>query len=89
MTEYDAAVIQRFADALYRQAGSILVTYALIGGLLGLVAGGLLSGSVTAVLGGAVCGAIGASIGRQRGFTLRLQAQTALCQVQIERNTRR
>ena len=33
-------------------------------------------------------GMMGAALGRTKGFSLKLQAQTALCQVQIERNTR-
>lgn len=37
---------------------------------------------------GFLFGAIGAAVGRARGFDLRLQAQLALCQLQIEVNTR-
>ena len=36
----------------------------------------------------ALLGIIGLGQGLERGFVLRLQAQTALCQMQIERNTR-
>lgn len=39
-------------------------------------------------IGGFFFGWIGFLIGSERGFTLRLQAQTALCQKQIEENTR-
>jgi len=35
-----------------------------------------------------VGGALGAVVGNNRAFALRLMAQTALCQMQIERNTR-
>jgi hydrogenase/urease accessory protein HupE len=35
----------------------------------------------------ALVAAVGLAQGLERGFTLRLQAQTALCQVEIERNT--
>ena len=37
---------------------------------------------------GLVGGALGVVVGSNRAFALRLMAQTALCQMQIERNTR-
>ena len=40
------------------------------------------------IVGAAVFGLLGFSGGRDRAFRLRLQAQTALCQVKIEENTR-
>lgn len=93
---YDENVILSFADSLYRRAASLVfghtVLGALAGAFLGLVGGGasqipnlLILGTLSLTLVGAI---IGASIGRARAFALRLAAQTALCQVRIERNTR-
>ncbi len=92
---YDAAVIQEFAQRLYRQAASIILTsiflWALAGGLLGLgaAAAARSEGTIgTAVLIGAVTGGLlGFALGRERAFKLKLEAQVALCQVQIEKNT--
>jgi hypothetical protein len=56
--------------------------------------GGYLLGSITAarenlaVLGTAIVGLFGFLIGRERAFELKFRAQTALCQVKIEENTR-
>ncbi|XYI03558.1 hypothetical protein ACMHYB_28835 [Sorangium sp. So ce1128] len=94
--QYDPQIVQKFASDLYRQANGIIVTHTVIGALLGLTFGlapGILAreGSV-AVIGALAVGllgcALGLSTGRQRAFALKLQAQTALCQLQIEANTR-
>ena len=91
---FDPAVIQQFADALYRRAGTIVIFYALVAGLLGgaLGAAGGQATGLGAPVGGLallVLGALlGAAAGREKAFSLKLQAQTALCQVAIERNTR-
>lgn len=42
-----------------------------------------------AALGAVVAGLIGYAIGTEKAFQLKLQAQTALCQVKIEENTRK
>jgi hypothetical protein len=94
MAVFDPRVIEQFAEALYRRAGTTVLFYALLvgvlGGGLGLYVGqttGLGPGSGAAAM--LVLGALlGAALGREKAFALRLQAQTALCQVQIERNTR-
>ena len=94
MASFDPSVIQEFAEALYRRAGTIVFFYAvlvaILGGGVGLVLGqatGL--GPAPGALAMLVLGALlGAALGRDRAFALRLQAQTALCQVQIEKNTR-
>ncbi len=93
---YDENVILDFADDLYRRAASLVAGHTALGAVFGGVAG-MLGGLATttpnltglgtlllAVLGGV----IGFAIGRSRAFALRLAAQTALCQVRIERNTR-
>jgi len=94
MASFDPTVIQQFAEALYRRAGTIVVFYAflvaVLGGGLGLFLGqatGL--GPGPGALAMLVLGALlGAALGREKAFALKLQAQTALCQVQIEKNTR-
>lgn len=94
MAEYDPDVIHKFADRLYSRATSIVVTYtltgALVGGGFGFTTTYYLSSSqapIFIVLGLLLLGALGYAIGSERAFLLRLQAQTALCQVQIEQNT--
>jgi len=93
MASYDSSVIEEFADRLYREASSTVATYTLLVALLG-AGGGVAVGSViqgallAASVGALVGGAIGFQIGQQKAFALRLQAQVALCQVQIEVNTR-
>lgn len=103
MVQYDPRVLHEHAERLYREAKFIILRYSLVGLLLGFVtgvAGGALLGSVAgnaevlfALIGAVVLlplfTAIGYMQGRGRAFALKLQAQTALCQVQIETNTRR
>jgi hypothetical protein len=100
MVAYDANVIVQFADRLYRQAQRMAVAYAVRGFVLGALVGfgvlavsriaGLATGELVLTSGflGLLGAALGWSIGRERAFSLRLQAQQALCQVQIEANTR-
>ena len=92
MVTYDPTVLQKHAEELYTRARSLIVWGALLGGALFTVAvtigiGGRLGlgGGVGAFVLGA---AIGALWGHGRGAALRLQAQLALCQKQIEENTR-
>lgn len=95
MVAYDPVVIQAFADALYRLADRIVLIYTIIGALLGGAFGmavmatmdsGL--GIVAVLLGLGIGGYIGHSRGLAKTFQLRLEAQLALCQVEIELNTR-
>jgi len=88
MIEYDARIIYQFADALYRQARSIVLTYTLIGFLLGGVGGFVVAAEFAAIAGALILGLLGYVVGQQRAFQLKLQAQIALCQVRIEENTR-
>ena len=41
MAKYDSQVIVKFADDLYKQAGSVAATYAVLGVLVGFGASGL------------------------------------------------
>lgn len=87
MIKYDSAIIHQFADGLYKLANTIVVAYTVIALLVGVVLGNVLNGFMTLV-GGLLLGAIGWGLGTQKAFVLKLQAQVALCQAQIEENTR-
>jgi hypothetical protein len=89
-------IVERYAEHLARKAGSAVVTLAVAGAVAGAVLGaipGLLSHSVIspgtnyfAVLLGAIAGGFaGRSLGEKRAVGLRLQAQMALHQAQLER----
>lgn len=91
--EYDARVIRKFAEKLYERARSIMFLCGILGALVGLGfgagAGGAADHAGIGALFGLIVGAlIGALIGERIGFSLKLQAQLALCQVRIEENTR-
>jgi len=98
---YDPAVVQKFAGRLYSRATSIVVTSTLGGLILGAIAGGGLvvaaaayapgskpSPGIAIGIGALVAGLVGLVRGLERAFKLKLDAQMALCQVQIEANTR-
>ena len=88
MVAYNPEVIQEFADKLYSRADAIVIGWTAIGALGGFVLGSLMGGGGIRLFMLFAGGAIGYAIGLQRAFLLKLQAQEALCQVQIERNTR-
>lgn len=95
MIEYDPVVIQSFAAGLYRLADNIVLSTtiigAIIGGVLGFGAGSFLgdgAGTMLGLIGLAGGGYMGRSRGVSKTFMLRLEAQLALCQVEIEINTR-
>lgn len=88
MVSYDPNVIQEFADKLYARADAIVVGWTAVGALAGFVLGSLMGGGGTRIVLIFLAGAIGYAVGMQRAFLLKLQAQQALCQVEIERNTR-
>jgi hypothetical protein len=97
---YDPRVIELFADKLYRKASSFVGGSIVVGGALGAAFGAVPLTSlgnawpipsafgIATLLVGALSGAVvGYVIGDTRSFGYRLQAQAALCQLQIERNT--
>ena len=97
---YDPKIIEQFADKLYRKASSFVAGSIVIGASLGAAFGAVpltslgaswpipsYLGFATLLLGGLVGGLIGYVIGDTRSFGYRLQAQSALCQLQSERNT--
>jgi hypothetical protein len=92
---YDAAIIQDFAERLYRQAASIILSSTLLGIFGGAIIGGVaaaLMDARQAIVGAAIVSAFvggfwGFARGRERAFKLKLEAQVALCQARIETNT--
>lgn len=99
MARYDPNLVGELATSLDDEAVRTPLLYAaagvIIGGsLLGLLAGGFASadflraGVVTAV-GLVAGGVIGWALGAGRAASLRMQAQAVLCQMQIERNTKK
>lgn len=94
--EFDPNVIRAFADDLYRQAQRVVLYYTVVSAMGGALAGAFVAlrsggGQTGILLTGAIFGLIAGLLGRQLGlaksFHLRLMAQTALCQLQIEQNT--
>lgn len=96
MTSYDPAFIQRFADRLYARAVTTAISSTVLGLLIGFLLAPMLLQNLPPALStrcpdwlvAVLLGVIGLMQGLERGFVLRLQAQTALCQMEIERNTR-
>lgn len=94
MINYDPAVIQEFAEKMYKRANSIIVSATILGVLFGGGIGYFLDqslgyGQIVPIIGLILGGIIGFSIGQDRAFALKLNAQTALCQMKTEQNTRR
>jgi hypothetical protein len=100
LPDYDPRVIEQFAENLYRKASAFVAGSVAIGAALGASFGAVpltslgaswpvpsIFGFATLLIGGIFGGAIGYVIGDTRSFGYRLQAQTALCQLQTERNT--
>ena len=98
--DYDPQVIERFAASLYGKAISSQKGSVAVGVLLGACFGGIpltslgaswpiphSFGFATLLAGAIVGGIIGFVIGDARSFGYKLQAQAALCQVEIQRNT--
>lgn len=98
-TLFDPNIIDTFARRLYLRAGLMVVWY----GVIGFLSGAAVAGSIYYYLPAAIAkehgvsisvvllvlfSAVGAVIGNAKAFQLRFQAQMALCQVEIERNTR-
>jgi hypothetical protein len=101
LVQYDAKVLQQYAQRLYDRASWILVAYL----LMGLAIGGVLGYVPTIVwywrnadtpppstnwvaLGALSFGCVFGLLGRAKGFAYRVKAQAILCQMQIEYNTR-
>lgn len=88
MVAYDKKVIQEFADRLYRAARTTVFTYTMVGALAGCVVLGMTTETAAVAVAVLASGYLGYQVGRERSFKMRLEAQQALCQAQIEENTR-
>jgi hypothetical protein len=99
--DYDPKIIERFADQLLRKADSVRVGAAVTGGVLGVVFGGIPLtparsiwpipagyGVATTLLGALIGILIGWVVGEGRAFRYRVQAQTAIFQLEIERRVK-
>lgn len=98
MVRYDSGVLQEYVDSLYSKAQWIAAQYALGGAMIGLIVGWTIQELAKASLGESsapviicvlISAVIGFAYGRGKGFEYRLRAQTLLCQMQIECNTRK
>jgi hypothetical protein len=97
VVKYDPATITKAANELYIQASrivaqaiiiSIVFGFALYAGVGMLVRTNAQGAHIMAVIIAAVIGAYLYTSAQRKAFELRLEAQAALCQVQIEENTR-
>jgi sulfite exporter TauE/SafE len=95
MANYDPAILQAFANKLYARANGIIGGYTLAGIIVGGVGGWVFdrsfqTGNSEWIIAGSalLIGLFGFTLGSGRAFLLKFQAQQALCQRQIEMNTR-
>ncbi len=98
MAQYDPKIIQDHADQLYDQADKAPLLTAYAAALVGLVTGlgsgigldiGTTGGVVFGIGLGIVAAGVGFSVGKSQATRMRVAAQTALCQVAIERAVHR
>jgi hypothetical protein len=95
---FDPTIMEQFARQLLRKADSVRVGSAICGGVVGVIFGAVpltplasvwpipaIFGFATILLGGLAGVLVGYVVGEGRAFRLRVQAQTALFQVDIER----
>lgn len=93
--QFDPDVIEEYARGLYARARAVVIWSALVGLVVGTVAAAVLAralvvtaGLAELAIGASIGGMLGVAHGKARAFGLILQAQVALCQLQIEKNTR-
>ena len=95
---FDPTIMEQFAEQLLRKADSVRVGSAVVGGVIGVIFGAVpltplasvwpipaIFGFATILLGALAGILVGYVIGEGRAFRLRVQAQTALFQVDIEK----
>jgi hypothetical protein len=95
---FDPSIMEQFAEQLLRKADSVRVGSAVVGGVLGVIFGAVpltplasvwpipaVFGFATILLGLLAGVLVGYVVGEGRAFRLRVQAQTALFQVDIEK----
>ncbi len=98
--EYDPSIIELSAARLYSKADAVVMGSIATGMVIGAAFGAVpltslgaawpipsIFGVATLIVGAVLGGIIGYTIGDARAFGYRIQAQSALCQLQIERNT--
>lgn len=88
MKTYNAKLIQEYADRMYRSASPTVLMYSLAGVITGVPVGLVSRDLRVTVVAAILVGMLGYLMGRGKAFKLKLEAQLALCQVQIEANTR-
>jgi hypothetical protein len=95
---FDPTIMEQFAEQLLRKADSVRVGSAVVGGVIGVIFGAVpltplasvwpipaIFGFATILLGALAGVLVGYVVGEGRAFRLKVQAQTALFQVDIER----
>ena len=98
--EYDPSIIELSAARLYSKADAVVMGSIATGMVVGAAFGAVpltslgatwpipsIFGVATLIVGALLGAIIGYTIGDARAFGYRIQAQSALCQLQIERNT--
>jgi hypothetical protein len=98
--EYDPSIIELSAARLYSKADAVVMGSIATGMVVGAAFGSFpltslgsawpipsIFGVATLIVGALLGAIIGYTIGDARAFGYRIQAQSALCQLQIERNT--
>lgn len=91
MPTYHPTEAQELVQTLQKQAAAALIYGPAYGAVLAMLAAGWLGqGDVTLVLFAAIPGGLlGYRLGYMRSLSLKVQAQSILCQIQIEENTRK
>ncbi len=90
MITYDPKVIQECAEQLYTKAESIVRNYSILGFVIvGIVSIVQQHNLIPSLIGAIAGGFIGFNFGTEKAFQYKLQAQTALCQVEIESNSKK
>ena len=88
MVTYDAKLLREYADRLHRSASQTLVMYSLAGTVTGASVGLVSHDLEQTVVAAILVGILGYLMGKGKASRAKLEAQLALCQVQIEENTR-
>lgn len=89
MVEYNPALLKEHADSLYTRALKVILGYAMFGAALGFGISTFLPIAELKIVFGVFGAIAGFFIGQGKAFALKLQTQLALCQLQIEINTRK
>ena len=90
---YDEEVLVNFASTLYKSANNMVSGGGFLGFVLGIAIGYLItdkgSGPIYMISGAVIGVVIGLVFAEGMSTNMRIQAQALMCQVQIEKNTRR